>query len=245
MNIFIVGIGGKMGRALCERAGEYGDTVSGGLDRISSACFPTFSTASEVNVPVDAVIDFSRPDTLPEIISLCKLTGAPCVIATTGYTRDQEEAIKKLSESVAVFKSENMSLGINALSILAEKAASLLKDFDVEIIERHHNQKADAPSGTAKLLCRSLERGLDYAPSYNYGREGNSKRKPHEIGVHAIRGGTIVGEHEIAFCGGDEVVTLSHSAGSRRIFADGALKAAKWIKDKKPGLYDMHDMLGL
>ncbi len=245
MNIFIVGINGKMGRVLCERAPELGVTVSGGLDKVSSPLYPTFTRAADVNVPVDAVIDFSRPETLGEIISLCKKYNCPCVLSTTGYRASDEQQIRKLAEKVAVFKSENMSLGVNALSILAGKAAEILKDFDVEIIERHHNQKADAPSGTAKLLCRSVEKGLAYSPDYVYGREGNCKRKPHEIGVHAIRGGSIVGEHEIAFCGSDEVVTLSHSAGSRKIFADGALKAAKWLTGKKAGLYDMHDMLGL
>lgn len=244
MNVLIVGITGKMGKALCERAGELDITVAGGLDKVKSSCYPTFSSAKEVNVPYDAVIDFSRPETLDDIIALTQ-NGLPCVLATTGYSAEQEKKIAELSKRTAVFKSENMSLGVNALSVLCEKAAALLKDFDIEIIERHHNQKADAPSGTAKLLCRSIERGLDYSPAYIYGREGNCKRKPKEIGVHAVRGGSIVGEHEVIFCGNDEVVTLAHSAGSRKIFADGALKAAKWLIGKKPGLYDMRDMLGL
>ncbi len=246
MNVFIVGISGKMGKALCERAPEFGITVSGGLDRIEAIGFPVFNSANEVNVPIDAVVDFSRPETLDEAIMLGERFKCPCVFATTGYGKKQEEQIKKLAELVPVFKSENMSVGVSALSILAEKAAEILKDFDIEIVEKHHNQKADAPSGTAKLLCRAIERGIDYSPSYLYGREGNvGKRKKGEIGVHAVRGGTIVGEHEIAFCGPDEVVTLSHSALSRKIFADGALRAAIWLNGKKPGLYDMRDMLGL
>ena len=165
------------------------------------------------------------------------------MLCTTGYNAAEQKKIQELSARVPVFQSENMSLGVNVLSLLAEKAAALLQDFDIEIIERHHNQKADAPSGTAKLLCRAIERGTNYTPDYVYGREGDCKRKKGEIGVHAVRGGTIVGEHEIAFCGQQEVVTLSHSAGSRSIFADGALEAAKWIMGKSPALYDMRNML--
>ena len=141
--------------------------------------------------------------------------------------------------------SANMSLGVNALAILAEKAAALLKGFDIELIEKHHNQKVDAPSGTAKMLCKSLEKGLDYTPEYSYGRFGSSKREKGEIGVHAVRGGTIVGEHEVIFCGNGETITLSHSAESRVIFADGALKAALWLSGKPAALYDMHDLLFL
>ena len=245
MQIFIVGINGKMGRVLCECAPAHGMTVSGGMDKVSQGAYPVFAAAKDVNVPVDAVIDFSRPETLPEIVALCTERNVPCVLASTGYTEKQQKEIAALARKVAVFRSENMSLGVNALSLLAEKAAAILKDFDIEIVERHHNQKADAPSGTAKVLCRALERGLPYTPSYCYGREGACKRVPHEIGVHAVRGGTIVGEHEIAFCGGDEIVTLSHSAGSRKIFADGALRAAAWLQNKQPGLYDMRDMIRL
>lgn len=245
MNVFIIGIGGKMGRALCERAAQYDCVITGGLDKVKTPNCPTFENISDINVPIDAVIDFSRPVLLDGIIELCVKLRCPCVLATTGYDEEQERKIKQLSESVAVFKSENMSLGVNVLSILAEQAASILKNFDIEIIERHHNQKADAPSGTAKLLLNSIEKGLATPSVRVYGREGNSKRNTGEIGIHSVRGGSVVGEHEVGFYGNDEVITLSHSAGSRKIFADGALKAAKWILNKKPGLYDMHDMLGL
>lgn len=245
MQLFVVGINGKMGRVVCERAQDAGDVVTGGLDKIACTNYPTFATAAQVNVPVDAIIDFSRPETLGEIVALSEKFSCPCVLASTGYTAAEQEKIKKLATRVPVFQSENMSLGVNALSLLAEKAAAILAGFDIEIVERHHNQKADAPSGTAKLLGRAIERGLDYAPAYVYGREGASKRKEHEIGVHAVRGGTIVGEHEIAFCGADEVVTLSHSALSRKIFADGAIKAAHWVKEQPAGLYDMRDMIRL
>lgn len=245
MNIFIVGINGKMGCALCRRAAEKNLTITGGLDIAKNAVYPTFSSVSEVNVPVDVIIDFSRPATLDAIIALCEKFSCPCVLATTGHSQKEQDKIRKLAQKVPVFQSENMSLGVNVLSVLAEKAAALLKDFDIEIIEKHHNQKADAPSGTAKLLGRALERGLDYAPAYTHGRNGACKRTKREIGMHAVRGGTIVGEHEILFCGNEEVVTLSHSAGSRNIFADGALAAAQWLQGKQAGLYDMHNMLAL
>lgn len=242
MNVFIVGISGKMGRVLTERAAAHGCTVTGGLDTVPSD-FPTFTTATEVSVPIDVVIDFSRPATLPEIAALCARYRCPCVLATTGYTDAQETEIARLSSLVPVFRSENMSLGINVLSLLAEKAAALLEGFDIELIERHHNQKADAPSGTAKLLCRAVERGLAHAPAYRYGREGMGKRTENEIGIHAVRGGTVVGVHEVGFYGQNEVVTLTHSAESRTIFADGAFTAAKWLINKAPGAYDMRDML--
>lgn len=245
MNVFIVGISGKMGRALIETAPKYGMTVTGGLDKAKAKDYPTFTAASDVSVPVDVVIDFSHPETLDSVIELCEKFKCPCVLATTGYDKSQEDDIATLARKVPVFKSANMSLGINVLSLLAERAAALLEGFDIEVIERHHNQKADAPSGTAKLLCKSIEKGLGSHPEYVYGREGNCKRTTGEIGVHAVRGGTIVGEHEISYCGAHEVVTLTHSAESRGVFADGALKAANWLMGKAPGLYDMSDMLNL
>lgn len=244
MNIFIVGISGKMGKALCERANTYGCTVAGGLDRIPASNHLTFNTADEVNVPIDAIIDFSRPETLPEVIKLANRYLCPCVMATTGYTDAQEARIAELSKTVAVFRSANMSVGVNVISLLVQKAAQILDGYDIEVVERHHNQKADAPSGTAKMLCKSLEKGLGCSPAYRYGRDENSgKRVTGEIGVHAVRGGTVVGEHEVSFYGNDETVTISHTALSRTVFADGALRAALFLKGKKSGLYDMSDML--
>ena len=244
MNIFIVGISGKMGKAVCEKANSYGCTVVGGLDKIPLGNFPTFESADKVNVPIDVIIDFSRPETLPQVITLADKFHCPCVMATTGYSQAQEEQIAKLSTRVAVFKSANMSVGVNVISKLLQTAAQLLEGYDIELIERHHNQKADAPSGTAKLLCKSLEKGLSYSPAYRYGRDENSgKREKGDIGVHAVRGGTVVGEHEIAFYGSDETVTISHTALSRSVFADGALRAALFLNGKKSGLFDMSDML--
>lgn len=245
---FVVGISGKMGLELVERAKLFGVRIMGGLDVVKASPYPTFSRVEDVDVSYDVVIDFSRPSTLDSVIYLCKKENAPCVIATTGYTAEEEQKILELSKDVPVFKSANMSVGVNVLAILAEKAAMFLKgyNFDIELIEKHHNKKVDAPSGTAKMLCRAIEGALDRDPKYRYGRSGNDSRMYDEIGIHSVRGGTIVGEHEIMFCGNHETITLSHSAESRSIFADGALQAALWITtDLRPGLYDMHDLLFL
>ena len=245
MRALIVGISGKMGRELIERAPEFDVRITGGLDVITLPDYPTFSRAEDVNVQYDVVIDFSRPSSLDSIIYLCKKNLVPCVIATTGYSAQEEKKIRELSKVVPVFKSENMSLGINVLAALSEQAAEMLENFDIEIIEKHHNQKVDSPSGTAKMLCNSIAGAIHYDPEFHHGRLGNAKRSSDEIGVHSVRGGTIVGEHEIMFCGNHETVTLSHSAESRTIFADGALKAALWLRYKPAGLYNMRNLLSL
>ena len=245
MHIFIVGISGKMGRTVCDSALRFGDTVSGGIDLVKSAQYPTFATARDVNVPVDVIIDFSRPETLAEVIDLSTRLSCPCVLAATGYDDEQTEQIRKLSERVPVFRSANMSLGVNVLSLLVEKAASVLRDFDIEIVEKHHNQKQDAPSGTAIQLYEAAAKGRNATPDRVYGRVGKCPRHDGEIGIHAVRGGTIVGEHDVLFCGNDEVVTLSHTALSRKIFADGALKAAHFLQGKPAALYTMRDMLNV
>ena len=243
MNVFIVGINGKMGGALIARAPYHGMTVTGGLDKDSSAPLPVFTRACEVNVPFDAIIDFSRPDSLQEVCALARKYTRPCVLATTGYSAADEETIARLAQIVPVFKSANFSLGVHVLSHLTQKAAKVLEGFDIEIIERHHNQKADAPSGTATLLCRAAERGLSYTPAYVHGRHGNAPRKKGEIGVHAVRGGTEVGTHEVCFYGESEHVILTHTATSRTVFADGALCAARFLCSKEAGLYGMDDLI--
>ncbi|MDE7395697.1 MAG: 4-hydroxy-tetrahydrodipicolinate reductase [Clostridiales bacterium] len=243
MNIFIVGICGKMGRALTEQALAHGVTVTGGLDRDSSALYPVFTRADDVNVPFDVIIDFSRPQTLPKVCALAEARRCPCVLATTGYSEKEEEQIAALSKSVPVFKSANMSIGVQALAYLTEKAARILNGFDIEIVERHHNQKEDAPSGTAKMLCSAAEKGLPYAPKYAFGREGIAPREKNEIGVHAVRGGTEAGTHEVCFYGHDESLILTHRATNRTVFADGALRAARFLLAQDAGLYGMHDLL--
>jgi len=185
----------------------------------------------------DVIIDFSHPDMLQTIIEAEK----PSVIATTGYTDEQTEQIKKLAEKVPVVFSANYSLGITVMKrVLSEIAPILEKDFDMELIEAHHNQKLDAPSGTAKMLVDAMDPNGEYERVY--GRSGMAKRQK-EIGVHAIRGGTIAGEHQAIFAGEDEILEITHKAGSRRIFAAGALKAAEFVCGRKPGLYTMDDIL--
>ena len=232
-----------MGRAVIERAPAHGATVAGGLDRESGVPYPTFARAEDVNVPFDAVIDFSRPETLKEVRALARRYSCPCVLATTGYGTQDEKEIEALARTVPVLKSANFSLGVHVLSYLTEAAARMLNGFDIEIVERHHNQKADAPSGTARLLCAAAEKGLPYAPEITHGRTGTAPRGKNEIGVHAVRGGTVVGEHEVCFFGEDETVTLSHSARSKRVFAAGAIRAAIFLAGKPAGKYNMQDII--
>lgn len=243
MKIFIVGINGKMGRAICELAESEGITVSGGIDIAPNAKYPVFAKAAEVNVEFDAIIDFSRSSTLDEVIALAADGKKPVVIATTGYDEAQLAKIAALSEKVAVFRSANMSVGVNVVEKVLPVLASALAGYDVEIIEAHHNMKADAPSGTAKQMLAAVEKGLDYTPEIVYGREGESKRKKGDIGMHAIRGGTIVGEHDVMFIGEDEIIEIKHTALSRRIFAVGAVRAAAFLVGKPAGTYDMSDYL--
>ncbi|MCI9032177.1 MAG: 4-hydroxy-tetrahydrodipicolinate reductase [Clostridia bacterium] len=242
--IFIVGISGKMGANIIAAAKDRTDIeIVGGLDAFPCEGFPAFKRADEVNVPIDVIIDFSRPETLEETISVARRNTCPVVIATTGYNDKQLEKIRKLSEEVGVLHSGNMSLGVNLLTGLVKKAASILEGFDVEIVEKHHNQKVDAPSGTALMLANAAKGETD---EIVVGRHGSScKRKKNEIGISSVRGGTIVGEHDVMFIGDDEIVTISHTALSRKLFAVGALKAALYMADKKSGMFDMNDVLGL
>ena len=167
------------------------------------------------------------------------------VLASTGFTDEDLQTIKDYAKDVAIFKTANLSLGVNVMQALVKAAASLLGDnFDVEIIEKHHNLKKDAPSGTALMLAESVNQAFNGEKEYLYGRSGMvGAREKKEIGIHAVRGGTIVGEHDVLFAGEDEVITISHSAASKRVFAAGAIRAAKFLKGKSAGLYDMKDLL--
>lgn len=244
MKIFIIGINGKMGKSVVADASDRGHSIAGGIDITAHAAYPVFKTADEVNVPYDVIIDFSRPQTLPEIIKLCEKSKKPVVLATTGYTDDDLKKIDNLAKKVAVFKSANMSLGVNVMASVVKAMTAALKGYDIEIIEAHHNQKVDAPSGTAKLLLDAVESSLDYTPDVVDGRVGDDcKRKPGEIGMHAIRGGTIVGEHTVMFAGTDEIIEIKHTALSRTILARGAVSAAGYILGKKPGIYNMDDCI--
>ncbi len=195
----------------------------------------------DVKEKFDVIIDFSNPANLDMIIEYSKKTKCPVVFATTGYTEEQLNKINDLAKVAPVLRSANFSLGVILLNRLVKEATPILKDFDIEIIEAHHNKKVDSPSGTAKMLLDSVVSETGYSPVY--GREGYSPRQKTEIGVHSIRGGSVVGEHEVNYYGVDEVISLKHSAHSKKIFAVGAIKAAAWLTDKKPGFYNMDDVL--
>lgn len=248
LNVIIWGAGGKMGQVLAAmcRNDEHINLIAG-IDRFARPedfNYKVYTDPDECVDAADVIIDFSRPAALEDILNFSKKRGLPIVLATTGYDDSQIAAIDRHAEKLSVFRSYNMSLGINLLSALAEKAEAVLGHaFDVEIIERHHNQKADAPSGTALMLAEAVKSGQKDDMEYVYGRSGkNCKRKNGEIGMHAVRGGTIVGQHDVIFAGYNEVITLSHSAESKEIFASGALAAAKFIVTKKCGKYSMKDI---
>lgn len=240
---FIIGICGKMGKNLLDCANEFNFCVTGGYDRSKTFVndIPVFCDVNEVDVDYDVVIDFSRPckNTIEAIELLCKKKNIPAVIATTGFDDDGLKAINELSKIVPVFFSANMSLGVAATKAAALTAQAILgNNFDIEIVEKHHNQKVDAPSGTALLLADAL---TDRA---NQILNRNGKRNKGELGITSVRGGGVVGEHEIGFYGENEIVTISHSARSRKLFAAGAYKAAEFLlATKTPALYNMDDLV--
>ena len=247
-NIVICGANGKMGKNInaCIEARDDCKTV-GGVDIYTKqyADFPIVETPAQLPVKPDVIIDFSNPALLDSLLDYCLSTGTPLVIGSTGYDDEQTAKIKAAAQQIPVFFTFNMSLGINLLVQLAKKAAAVLGDqFDIEIVEKHHNQKIDAPSGTAIMLANAINETLDNSKHYVYDRHSRrQKREKSEIGMHAIRGGTIVGEHDVIFAGNDEVITLSHSAASKTVFAAGAVNAAVFLKDKPAGLYDMSQLV--
>ena len=247
--IILNGCNGKMGRVIDRLVSEDADCeIVAGVD-INDAVenpYPVYKTPSEYTGAADVMIDFSHPSALDAILEYCKTRRLPVILATTGYTDEQKAQMKEASESVPIFFSANMSLGINLLIALAKTAAKLLEgNFDIEIVEKHHNQKIDAPSGTALAIADAIDETLSYPAEYVYDRHSvRRKRKNTEIGLHAIRGGTIVGEHDVIFAGNDEVITLSHHAASKEVFAVGAVRAAKFMAGKPAGMYSMTDLVG-
>lgn len=204
---------------------------------------PVYPDFDGVMQKVDVIVDFSSPAALHGELDWAVKKGVPVVLASTGYTDGDLKYIDECASKVAVFRTGNFSLGINLLQQLVKRCAEVLgEQFDVEIIEKHHSQKVDAPSGTALMLADSVNGVFDNRKPAIYGRQGIVGKRANEIGIHAVRGGTIVGEHEVIFAGEDEIITVSHSARSKRVFAAGALKAAKWIVGKPAGKYDMNDV---
>ena len=242
--IIITGACGKMGKVVQSVVQNREDCeVVAGVDKFNdgNAPFPVYATLEEVTEQADVVIDFSNPSLLDSLLAFADKTGAALVLATTGYDECQKKKIADASQQSPIFFTYNMSIGINLLANLAKKAVAVLgNDFDIEIVEQHHNQKIDAPSGTALMLADAISEEFDKPMKYEYDRHAKrEKRTKDEIGIHSVRGGTIVGEHEIIFAGRDENITLSHSARSKEVFAVGAVNAAVYMNGKSAGMYDM------
>ena len=246
--IVITGACGKMGRVINDIVNTRDDCeITAGIDIAGEqyADFPVYKKLFDLPEKPDVIIDFSHPSALTTVLNYCKKRKLPVILATTGYTDEQKKEFTEASKEIPVFFSANMSLGINLIIALAKKATKLLEgNFDIEIVERHHNQKIDAPSGTALAIADAIDETLSYPAEYVYDRHAvRRKRKPTEIGIHAVRGGTIVGDHEVIFAGTDEVIELKHSAHSKEVFAVGAIKAAKFMSDKPAGMYNMNDLI--
>lgn len=249
IRIAISGCNGHMGRVveeICLADPEI--SIVAGFDLLGNGDhdFPVYSSPAELKEGADAVIDFSSPAALKGLLELARTRRTPLVLATTGYSAEQLAAVDEAARSAPIFRSGNMSLGINLLLELVKRAAAVLGgDYDVEIVERHHHRKVDAPSGTALMLADAAAEALPYRPEYVYDRQSVRKpRDPREIGISSVRGGTIVGDHEVIFAGRDEVIELRHSAQSREVFASGAVRAAKFLAGvRSPGLYSMADLV--
>lgn len=248
-DILIQGIAGRMGHALCALIAQRQDCrVAAGVDRAAAdIAVPVFPTLAACTQHADVLIDFSNPDATDAALDECVRRSLPCVICTTGLAAATQDKLLAASKQIPVFQSANMSLGVNVLIQLAKRASAILGPaYDIEIIEKHHHNKLDAPSGTALMIAYAIRDASETPYTYMYDRhELHQKRAPAEIGIHSVRGGTIVGEHDVLFCGPDEVLTLSHSAASRDVFANGAINAALFLAGRKAGLYTMEDLIAL
>ena len=248
MKILLSGAGGTMGKVVRQVVSEQGsDTIVAGFDKIedTDADFPIYADTALITEEADVLIDFSHPTALSAVLAVAVSRRLPTVIAATGYSDADLASIRLASEQTAILQAGNFSLGITLLTTLVRQMAAALPGFDIEIIERHHNKKVDAPSGTALMLLQAAKAGAGRDLVSKYGRSGrDAKRSADEIGIHAVRGGTIVGEHDVVFAGIDEVIEIRHSAGSKKIFAVGALRAANFLLGKAPGLYTLSDLFG-
>ncbi|MBD5513401.1 MAG: 4-hydroxy-tetrahydrodipicolinate reductase [Lachnospiraceae bacterium] len=247
--VIMHGCNGKMGQTISGLiAADEEIEIVAGVDAYDEGknSYPVFSLIADCDVAADAVIDFSAAAAVDGLLNYCVEKQVPCVLCTTGLSEAQLAKVQEASKKVAVLKSANMSLGINMLLKLLKEAAGILAPagFDIEIVEKHHNQKVDAPSGTALALADSINEELSNAYNYVYDRsQTREKRAQKEIGISAVRGGTIVGDHDVIFAGADEVVTFSHRAYSKAVFGKGAIQAAKFIAGKPAGMYDMSDVI--
>ena len=248
ISILLSGCNGKMGKTVTQYLANRDDClISAGVDLCLDANggYTVFNNYNDVVVDFDVILDFSISSCLDDLLDFALKVKKPLVICTTGYSDKQIEKINLASKQIPIFFSYNMSLGISLLTELAIKAASILGDeFDIEIIEKHHNNKIDAPSGTAYKIAEAINANNNEKFKYKFDRHSEKlKRNKNEIGIHSVRGGTIVGEHEVIFAGNDELISLSHTAYSKTIFACGAIKAVKFICDKPNGIYSMKDLI--
>lgn len=241
------GCGGAMGKNIVVTSGNFENIdIVCGYDRPGvTADFPVVSDFYDIKQEVDIVIDFSHPSVLEKELEFCTENKIPVVLATTGYTSEQIAKIKQASEVIPVFFTANMSLGVNIMNALCQQAAAILADqFDIEIVEKHHNKKIDAPSGTALLLADGMNEVLNDSYTYEFDRHSKrKKREKKEIGISSVRGGSIVGEHTVLFAGDNECLEIKHTAFSKGVFATGALNAAAWLVSQPAGLYDMKNFL--
>lgn len=250
INLIISGCNGKMGGVVSKLAllNDSVRVVCGfDVNTDKTHGYDVYDDLSNYDGKADVIIDFSHPMLTERALSYARETHTPIVVATTGLSEEQKALMKEVSKSTAVFFSANMSLGVNLLIELAKSAAKVLENkFDIEIIEKHHNRKIDAPSGTALMVADAINEVLESKKEYVYDRHSvHKKRSESEIGIHTVRGGTIVGEHEVIFAGNDEIIEIKHTATSREIFAVGAISAAKFICGKDKGIYSMKDLLDI
>lgn len=247
--VIMHGCNGRMGKVIVGLAADDQDVeIVAGVDAFgeNNYTFPVFDSIEKCDVEADVIVDFSTAAAVDNLLGTASEKKIPVVLCTTGLSDEQMSLLKETSEKVAVLKSANMSVGINMLmKVLSEISPTLAAaGFDIEIVEKHHNQKLDAPSGTAIALADSINASLTEKNEYVYDRSTRREKRPKkEIGISAVRGGTIVGDHDVIFAGTDEVITLSHRAYSRTVFAKGALEAAKFLAGKEPGMYDMSDVI--
>lgn len=249
VKVIMHGCNGKMGQMITGLiAADEEIEIVAGIDAYGEIQnpYPVFRSTTECDVEADAVIDFSNSMAIDGLLEFCAAKKIPCVLCTTGLSPEQIEKVNEASKQVAILRSANMSLGINMLLKLLKEATGILAPagFDIEIVEKHHNQKLDAPSGTALALADSINEELDNSYKYVYDRSQiREKRTRKEIGISAVRGGTIVGDHDVIFAGADEVITFSHRAYSKAVFGKGAIQAAKFLAGKPAGMYDMSDVV--
>lgn len=248
LKIILCGINGKMGQTIVKDVGKinYIDIIAG-VDVCpieNNSEISIFPNINDIKEKADVIIDFSRPAALNDILIYAKQNKTGAVLATTGYTPEDIEEIERASKTVPIFRSANMSLGVNLQIALLKKAAKVLSDqFDIEIIEKHHNQKADAPSGTALMIADEINSVETEKKEIIFGRHEVNHKREDEICIHAVRGGSIVGEHEVLFLGNDEALEITHRAYSKEVFSQGSIRAAEFLADKEPGLYSMNDLL--